>query len=73
MDLVPDVGATQRYEWDETSWRLEGGYGRRGEAKYRVVAVDYGIKRNILRLLADQRLRGDRRARDRFAPTRSWR
>ncbi len=54
MDLVPDVGATQRYEWDETSWRLEGGYGRRAEAKYRVVAVDYGIKRNILRLLADQ-------------------
>ena len=53
MDLVPDVGATQRYEWDETSWRLEGGYGRREDAKYRVVAVDYGIKRNILRLLAD--------------------
>ncbi len=53
MDLVPDVGATQRYEWDETSWRLEGGYGRREGAKYRVVAVDYGIKRNILRLLAD--------------------
>jgi carbamoyl-phosphate synthase small subunit len=54
MDLVPEVGATQRYEWDETSWRLEGGYGRRAETKYRVVAVDYGIKRNILRLLADQ-------------------
>jgi len=53
MDLVPDVGATQRYEWAETSWRLEGGYGRRAETKYRVVAVDYGIKRNILRLLAD--------------------
>ena len=53
MDLVPEVGATQRYEWDETSWRLEGGYGRRTEARYRVVAVDYGIKRNILRLLAD--------------------
>jgi carbamoyl-phosphate synthase small subunit len=53
MDLVPEVGATQRYEWDETSWRLESGYGRREGAKYRVVAVDYGIKRNILRLLAD--------------------
>jgi carbamoyl-phosphate synthase small subunit len=53
MDLVPDVGATQRYEWDETSWRLDGGYGRRTEVRYRVVAVDYGIKRNILRLLAD--------------------
>jgi carbamoyl-phosphate synthase small subunit len=53
MDLVPDVGATQRYEWNETSWRLEDGYGRREAVKYRVVAVDYGIKRNILRLLAD--------------------
>jgi carbamoyl-phosphate synthase small subunit len=53
MDLVPDVGATQRYDWDETSWDLEAGYGRRAEAKYRVVAVDYGVKRNILRLLAD--------------------
>jgi carbamoyl-phosphate synthase small subunit len=53
MDLVPDVGATQRYDWDETSWRLEEGYGRRSVAKYRVVAIDYGVKRNILRLLAD--------------------
>ena len=54
MDLVPEVGATQRYEWDETSWRLEEGYGKRPGDKYKVVAVDYGIKRNILRLLADQ-------------------
>ncbi len=54
MDLVPEVGATQRYAWDETSWRLEGGYGLRGSVRYRVVAIDYGIKRNILRLLADQ-------------------
>jgi carbamoyl-phosphate synthase small subunit len=53
MDLVPEVGTTQRYDWDETSWSLESGYGRRGDVKYRVVAVDYGIKRNILRLLAD--------------------
>jgi carbamoyl-phosphate synthase small subunit len=53
MDLVPEVGTTQRYEWDETSWSLEGGYGRRTQARYRVVALDYGIKRNILRLLAD--------------------
>ena len=53
MDLVPDVGATQRYDWDETSWRLDEGYGKRAGAKYRVVAIDYGVKRNILRLLAD--------------------
>ncbi len=53
MDLVPEVGATQRYDWDETSWTLERGYGKRGETRFHVVAVDYGIKRNILRLLND--------------------
>ncbi len=53
MDLVPQVGATQRYDWDETSWTLEGGYGKRGETRFRVVAVDYGVKRNIMRLLND--------------------
>ncbi len=53
MDLAPDVTTAQRFDWDETSWSLEHGYGRRADAKYRVVALDYGIKRNILRLLAD--------------------
>ncbi|MGD0720445.1 MAG: glutamine-hydrolyzing carbamoyl-phosphate synthase small subunit [Roseiarcus sp.] len=53
MDLVPGVTSTQRYDWDETSWTLGRGYGRRAEAKFRVVAVDYGVKRNILRLLSD--------------------
>jgi len=53
LDLVPLVGTTQRYEWDETTWVLGQGYGRReGEARHHVVAVDYGVKRNILRLLA---------------------
>ncbi len=55
MDLVPSVGAKQGYDWKETTWRLGGGYGARdGAAKYRVVAIDYGVKRNILRLLAQQ-------------------
>ena len=53
MDLVPAVGATQRYDWDETSWTLESGYGRRQATRFHVVAVDYGTKRNILRLLND--------------------
>jgi carbamoyl-phosphate synthase small subunit len=53
MDLVPGVGAREGYEWRETRWRLGAGYGARdGAAKYRVVAIDYGVKRNILRLLA---------------------
>jgi carbamoyl-phosphate synthase small subunit len=53
MDLVPSVTSAQRYDWDQTSWTLEGGYGVSARSDYRVVAVDYGIKRNILRLLAD--------------------
>ena len=53
MDLVPSVTSAQRYDWDETSWTLGKGYGRRGQEKFKVVAVDYGIKRNILRLLSD--------------------
>jgi carbamoyl-phosphate synthase small subunit len=57
MDLVPMVTAGQRFTWDETPWRWNAGYGSReaapsGGPKFNVVAIDYGIKRNILRLLA---------------------
>ena len=51
-DLVPLVGSTQRYDWDETTWTLENGYGRQTAPTRRVVAIDYGVKSNILRLLA---------------------
>jgi carbamoyl-phosphate synthase small subunit len=55
LDLVPGVTSSQRLEWQETEWRLGAGYGRQnGEAKYHVVALDYGVKRNILRLLAER-------------------
>jgi carbamoyl-phosphate synthase small subunit len=53
MDLAKDVTTGQTYTWDETSWQWGKGYGRRAETRHHVVAVDYGIKRNILRLLAD--------------------
>jgi carbamoyl-phosphate synthase small subunit len=53
MDLVPKVTQMQRATWDETTWTPEAGYGRLSEKKYHVVALDYGVKRNILRLLAD--------------------
>jgi carbamoyl-phosphate synthase small subunit len=53
MDLVPDVTTRQRFDWDETAWTPEHGYGRQTAPKKKVVAIDYGIKRNILRLLAD--------------------
>jgi carbamoyl-phosphate synthase small subunit len=53
MDLVPGVTSAQRYGWDETSWTLGKGYGRRTDTTFNVVAIDYGVKRNILRLLTD--------------------
>ncbi|WP_205800082.1 glutamine-hydrolyzing carbamoyl-phosphate synthase small subunit [Microvirga terricola] len=52
LDLVPMVTSAQRFDWDETTWTLGEGYGKRAEAKHHVVALDYGVKRNILRLLA---------------------
>jgi carbamoyl-phosphate synthase small subunit len=53
LDLVPPVTTAQRFDWDESSWSWDGGYRRLGAGKRRVVAIDYGVKRNILRLLAD--------------------
>ena len=52
MDLVPMVTSAQRFTWDETPWAWEKGFGRQTEPEFNVVAIDYGIKRNILRLLA---------------------
>jgi carbamoyl-phosphate synthase small subunit len=52
MDLVPMVTSAQRFTWDETPWAWGEGYGRQDAAQFHVVAVDYGIKRNILRQLA---------------------
>jgi carbamoyl-phosphate synthase small subunit len=52
MDLVPMVTSGQRFTWDETPWEWGKGYGRQERAEFHVVAIDYGIKRNILRQLA---------------------
>ncbi len=52
MDLVPMVTSGQRFTWDETPWRWGAGFGRQEKPEFHVVAIDYGIKRNILRLLA---------------------
>jgi carbamoyl-phosphate synthase small subunit len=52
MDLVPMVTCGQRFTWDQTPWRWGEGYGRLESPEFHVVAIDYGIKRNILRLLA---------------------
>ena len=53
MDLAKEVTCKQLYQWEETTWTLEGGYGRLVDPKYKVVAIDYGAKRNILRNLAN--------------------
>jgi carbamoyl-phosphate synthase small subunit len=52
LDLVPEVTAGQSYSWDETRWAWGTGYGRQAAPELHVVAVDYGLKRNILRCLA---------------------
>jgi carbamoyl-phosphate synthase small subunit len=52
MDLVPQVTSGQLFTWDETPWEFGKGYGRQESPQFHVVAIDYGIKRNILRLLA---------------------
>ncbi len=52
MDLVPEVTSGQSYTWDETRWVWGEGYGHATSPQFHVVAVDYGLKRNILRCLA---------------------
>jgi carbamoyl-phosphate synthase small subunit len=52
MDLAKEVTCRQTYEWDETVWERERGYGRQYHPRHHVVAIDYGAKRNILRMLA---------------------
>jgi carbamoyl-phosphate synthase small subunit len=52
MDLVPMVTTGQRFTWQETPWDWDHGYGELREPEFHVVAIDYGIKRNILRQLA---------------------
>ncbi|OYU49567.1 MAG: carbamoyl phosphate synthase small subunit [Rhizobiales bacterium PAR1] len=54
LDLVPGVTGSQRYSWDETIWVWNQGYGKQESPEFHVVALDYGVKRNILRLLADR-------------------
>src|SRR5439155_7673940 len=47
MDLAKEVSLTQRMSWDETLWSWGAGYGRQANPIWKVVAVDYGLKRNI--------------------------
>ena len=52
MDLAKVVSVAKPYEWSQTEWQLGSGYGSLAAPRYRVVAFDYGVKFNILRMLA---------------------
>ena len=54
MDLAKTVTTAKPYPWDGGTWQLEGGFQASGKSKWRVVAYDFGVKRNILRLLVDR-------------------
>ncbi len=52
LDLVKEVTSSQLSSWTETPWVWNEGYGERNEATMHIVVIDFGVKRNILRLLA---------------------
>ena len=54
MDLAKVVSATARYEWKQAEWALEGGYRDRADGRFHVVAYDFGVKYNILRMLVER-------------------
>jgi carbamoyl-phosphate synthase small subunit len=54
MDLAKVVTTARAYEWTQTEWQLGKGYGQQTSPKYHVVAFDYGVKFNILRMLAQR-------------------
>ena len=52
LDLAKEVTCAQSYRWNQTRWAWPDGYGTQPDPKFKVVAIDYGAKRNILRCLA---------------------
>ena len=54
QDLAKVVSATEPYLWTQTEWQLGFGYGEQIAPKFHVVAYDFGVKRNILRMLAQR-------------------
>jgi carbamoyl-phosphate synthase small subunit len=54
MDLAKVVSTSKPYDWTEAEWQLGAGYGRQTNPQFHVVAYDYGVKYNILRMLAER-------------------
>ncbi len=54
LDLAKVVSVEQTYEWTQTEWKLGSGYGVQITPKFHVVAYDFGVKKNILRMIAER-------------------
>ena len=54
MDLARVVSCTKPYDWTQTEWRLGQGFGAQSSPRFHVVAYDFGVKHNILRMLAER-------------------
>src|SRR5690606_30513688 len=54
LDLAKVVTTRAAYAWDQTEWKLGEGYGTQTAPRFHVVAYDYGVKLNILRMLAER-------------------
>ncbi len=54
MDLAKEVTTSEQYRWSEGGWQLGQGHSEAAQSKYHVVAYDFGVKRNILRMLVDR-------------------
>lgn len=54
LDLAAGVSAPEANDWHEATWKLGRGYGHQSEGRFHVVAYDYGVKRNILRMLVER-------------------
>jgi carbamoyl-phosphate synthase small subunit len=54
LDLAKVVSVDKTYDWTQSEWELGKGYGEQNSPKYHVVAFDYGVKKNILRMLAER-------------------
>jgi carbamoyl-phosphate synthase small subunit len=54
MDLAQVVSCEQSYQWNQREWKLGIGFGEAADSKFHVVAYDFGVKRNILRMLTER-------------------
>lgn len=57
MDLAKEVTCAEQHDWTESTWDLESGYGQLENPEFHVVAYDFGVKRNILRMLVERNCR----------------